>query len=79
LPLPQLALGVEFDALVDATPRERGPSVFAAGVGARLRLRDFELGTSVRRGFGSDVACVWGEWSGLVTLGWSGLRPAESQ
>jgi hypothetical protein len=79
LPIPQLALGAELDALVDATPRERGPSAFAAGVGARLRLGDFELGTSVRRGFGSDVARVWGEWSGLVTLGWSGLRPAASQ
>jgi hypothetical protein len=79
LPIPQLALGAELDALVDATPRERGPSAFAAGVGARLRLGDFELGTSVRRGFGSDVARVWGEWSGWVTLGWSGLRPAESQ
>ena len=49
LPVPQLALGAELDALVDATPREHGPSAFAAGVGARLRLGRFELGTAVRR------------------------------
>jgi hypothetical protein len=79
LPIPRLALGAELDALVDATPREPGPSGYAAGVGARLRLGGFELGSSVRRGFGPDGARVWGGWSGQVTLGWSGLRPAQPQ
>jgi hypothetical protein len=79
LPIPRLALGAELDALVDATPREPGPSGYAAGVGARLRLGGFELGSSVRRGFGPDGARVWGGWSGQVTLGWSGLRPAQAQ
>jgi hypothetical protein len=79
LPVPRLALGAEFDALVDATPREDGPAAFAAGVGARLRLGGFELGTSVRRGFGPDGARIWGGWGGLLTVGWSGLRPAQPQ
>jgi uncharacterized protein (DUF2249 family) len=79
LPIPRLALGAELDVLVDATPREPGPSAYAAGVGARLRLGGFELGSSVRRGFGPDGARVWGGWSGQVTLGWSGLRPAQPQ
>ncbi len=79
LPIPRLALGAELDALVDATPREPGPSGYAAGVGARLRLGGFELGSSVRRGFGPDGGRVWGGWSGQVTLGWSGLRPAQAQ
>ncbi|QRK04604.1 FecR domain-containing protein [Archangium violaceum] len=79
LPIPRLALGAEIDALVDATPREPGPFAFAAGVGARLMFSGFELGTSVRRGFGPDGARVWGGWSGQVTLGWSGLRPARRQ
>ena len=73
LPLPKLALGAGFDALVDATPLEPGPSGYAAGVGARLKLGGFELGTSVRRGFGPDGARLWGGWSGQLTLGWSGL------
>ncbi|HEX8437700.1 FecR domain-containing protein [Archangium sp.] len=79
LPVPRLALGAELDALVDATPREHGPSAFAAGVGARLRLGGFELGTSVRRGFGPDGARIWGGWGGVLTLGWSGLRPLQAQ
>ncbi|WNG45680.1 LysM peptidoglycan-binding domain-containing protein [Archangium minus] len=79
LPLPTLALGAEIDALVDATPREPGPFACAAGVGARFMLAGFELGTSVRRGFGPDGARVWGGWSGQVTLGWSGLLPAQRQ
>ncbi|PTL80483.1 hypothetical protein DAT35_28010 [Vitiosangium sp. GDMCC 1.1324] len=79
LPIPRLALGAELDALLDATPREPGPSSFAAGVGARLTFSGFELGTSFRRGFGPDGASVWGGWSGQVTLGWSGLRPAQPQ
>ncbi|MFL5355351.1 FecR domain-containing protein [Archangium sp.] len=78
-PIPRLALGAEFDALMDATPREPGPVGYAAGAGARLTLGGFELGTSVRRGFGPEGASVWGGWSGQVTLGWSGLRPAQPQ
>jgi FecR-like protein/LysM domain-containing protein len=73
LPLPMLSLGAGLDALVGATPREPGPLGLAAGVGARLNLGGFELGTSVRRGFGPDGARVWGGWSGQLTLGWSGL------
>ncbi|WP_375766627.1 FecR domain-containing protein [Archangium gephyra] len=73
LPLPMLSLGAGLDALLDATPREPGPVGFAAGVGARLKLGGFELGTSVRRGFGPDGARLWGGWSGQLTLGWSGL------
>ena len=49
-----------------------------AGWSLRL-LGGFELGTSVRRGFGPEGAGVWGGWSGLLTLGWSGLRPAQPQ
>jgi hypothetical protein len=79
LPVPRLALGAELDALVDATPRADGPAAFAAGVGVRLRLGGFELGTSVRRGFGPDGARIWGGWGGLLTLGWSGLRPTQPQ
>jgi hypothetical protein len=73
LPLPMLSLGAGLDALLDATPREPGPVGFAAGAGARLKLGGFELGTSVRRGFGPDGARIWGGWSGQLTLGWSGL------
>ncbi|WNG59628.1 LysM peptidoglycan-binding domain-containing protein [Archangium gephyra] len=73
LPLPMLSLGAGLDALVGATPRAPGPLGLAAGVGARLKLGGFELGTSVRRGFGPDGARVWGGWSGQLTLGWSGL------
>ncbi|QRO00434.1 FecR domain-containing protein [Archangium violaceum] len=79
LPLPRLALGAELDGLVDATPRADGPVAFAAGLGARLRLAGFELGTSVRRGFGPDGTRVWGDWSALLTLGWSGLTPTQPQ
>ncbi|WP_257458607.1 FecR domain-containing protein [Archangium lipolyticum] len=79
LPTPRLGLVAELDGLVDATPRVVGPVAFAAGVGARLRLGGFELGTSVRRGFGPDRARVWGDWSGLLTFGWTGLRPTQVQ
>lgn len=79
LPIPRLALGAELDSLMDATPREPGPVGFAAGAGARFTLGGFELGTSVRRGFGPEGAGVWGGWSGQLTLGWSGLRPAQPQ
>lgn len=79
LPIPRLALGAELDSVMDATPREPGPVGFAAGVGARFMLGGFELGTSVRRGFGPEGASVWGGWSGQLTLGWSGLRPAQPQ
>jgi len=73
LPLPSLALGAELNALVDATPEAPGPHAYAAGVGARWKRGDLELGASVRRGFGPDGASVWGTWGGQVTLGWSGL------
>ncbi|HYO71350.1 MAG TPA: FecR domain-containing protein [Archangium sp.] len=73
LPLPMLSLGAGLDALVGASPQVSGPLGLAAGVGARLKLGGFELGTSVRRGFGPDGARVWGGWSGQLTLGWSGL------
>ncbi|HEX5748417.1 MAG TPA: FecR domain-containing protein [Archangium sp.] len=73
LPLPMLSLGAELDALVGATPQVSGPLGLAAGVGARLKLGGFELGTSVRRGFGPDGTRVWGDWCGQLTLGWSGL------
>lgn len=79
LPIPRLALGAELDSMMDATPRAPGPVGYAAGVGARLTLGGFELGTSVRRGFGPEGAGVWGGWSGQVTLGWSGVRPAQPQ
>jgi hypothetical protein len=79
LPLPMLSLGAGLDALVGATPQQPGPFGFAAGAGARLKLGGFELGTSVRRGFGPDGARVWGGWSGQLTLGWSGLGPLLPQ
>ncbi|WP_434388458.1 FecR domain-containing protein [Melittangium boletus] len=78
LPRPTLALGVEVGALLGATPQEKGPHAYAAGVGARWKHGGLELGASVRRGLGPRGPALWGTWSGQVTLGWSGvwaLRP----
>ncbi|WP_155893806.1 FecR domain-containing protein [Cystobacter fuscus] len=79
LPLPTLALGAEVNALVDATLEAPGPHAYAAGVGARWKWSGFEVGASVRRGFGPEGARVWGTWGGQVSLGWSGLLPPLPQ
>ncbi|ATB31851.1 FecR domain-containing protein [Melittangium boletus] len=79
LPRPTLALGAELGAQIGATPREKGPHSYAAGVGARWKRGGFELGASVRRGLGPQGATVWGTWSGQLTLGWSGLLASRPQ
>jgi hypothetical protein len=79
LPRPTVALGAEVGALIGATPGEKGPHAYSVGLGARSKLQALELGVSVRRGLGPDGPARWGNWSGQLTLGLSGLLPLQTQ